>query len=481
MKHSRLHNLIASFTSREVKDFADFVASPYFNKNERVRVLAHYLLKAHPDLDGLPAEEEQCKVVFPGEVYDYHSFKNLTSDIVELALRFLEIENIQAKDIQARVALLESLRTHKQDKLFERTLKKSLEVLAETALTDPFHMLKMHWVRQEEMQYVTQKDPNTEHVLTQKSFDAFLEYAVMLLCDHYGLMLHEQLQNNVDYRPDLMEEVLAFALQRYDSFTDLTKLYIDMLVLVRDLGNVEMYYRLQKRIREIHADVPYTLLDRVFVHLIDCCAHQMNKLGNNGFLREIHNVHRDLVEFGIQKPENISYPDFLNIVKIATACKEFEWTEAFMQSHGKNLDEQVRDDTIAFSNAFIAYYKDDFAEASRYMSMVNFKNHIMKIQVKQFMLRFMYEQRLWTQMLASVEAFAHYLRREANLPEEMIHGHEEYLNNLRELIKLRLEPNMEMREKRRKGLAVTIENMGSNYFGTRGWLRRKLELDGTAS
>ncbi|MFZ4475612.1 MAG: hypothetical protein ACOYPR_10495 [Saprospiraceae bacterium] len=45
MKKSKLIELLGSFSGREWSNFQDFVASPYFNKNQAVTAL--HLLYAH--------------------------------------------------------------------------------------------------------------------------------------------------------------------------------------------------------------------------------------------------------------------------------------------------------------------------------------------------------------------------------------------------------------------------------------------------
>lgn len=49
MKNSKLIELLKAFSKEELLEFQEFVASPYFNKNDDLVKLVNYLSEAGPD------------------------------------------------------------------------------------------------------------------------------------------------------------------------------------------------------------------------------------------------------------------------------------------------------------------------------------------------------------------------------------------------------------------------------------------------
>jgi hypothetical protein len=100
----------------------------------------------------------------------------------------------------------------------------------------------------------------------------------------------------------------------------------------------------------------------------------------------------------------------------------------------------------------------------------------MKIQVKSNTIRYLYEGGLYEQLLAFLDSFAHYLRREKMLSAVVIASHEEFSNYVKELIKMELEPDKKEKLKLKEALSEKVMSMKTNYFGTRNWLKKKLGI-----
>lgn len=477
MIETRLIQLLSSFSAKEIKLFSDFVKSPYFNKNEKIILLTDAILKYYPAFEKkLPTEEKFFAKVFKNEKYDYFKFRNYISDILELALHFLKTEKLLEQKFAGNLHLLENLRIHNQEKIYEKEFQKAEKKLQEILQPGAMHLYEKFRLKKEEAIYNAKVNPNTNHELAQHGLDAFTDYMIMQSMDIYGLMLHEMMQHNIPYQFKMFEPILAYSEKHYDAFNPTTKIYIDMVRLMQNITSIDRYERLRDLLRQNHDIIQPELLDRGYVHLIDFCAVQINTLGNNSYCREVHTLQKDLLEFGIQTKGNIPYQDFLNTVKMAAVVSEFEWLQKFIKEYGPHLAENEREASMQFSYATIAYYKKDFDSAARYMSSVNFKDPIMKIQVKSNTIRYLYEGKLIEQLIPFLESFAHYLRREKMLTEDVIKSHEEFANYVKELIKIDLEPDITTKQNMKEVLSEKVINMSTNYFGTRNWLKKKLGI-----
>lgn len=86
MQKSTVIEILRTFTQDELKEFEDFVSSPYFNKNKSINKLYDVVRKYHPDFKSDDIKKENLwKRIYPGKKYNYGTMKNLIFDLNRLA------------------------------------------------------------------------------------------------------------------------------------------------------------------------------------------------------------------------------------------------------------------------------------------------------------------------------------------------------------------------------------------------------------
>ena len=92
MYKSNLIEILSSLSYKEVKNFVDFVNSPFYNKNEGVIKLMNYLRKYHGSYDEINSEKEKVfKKIFHGAVYNDAFLSSLIFKLNQLAEDFITI------------------------------------------------------------------------------------------------------------------------------------------------------------------------------------------------------------------------------------------------------------------------------------------------------------------------------------------------------------------------------------------------------
>ena len=80
--------ILSGFSRSEFLKFDDFVNSPYFNKEPRVKLLWSSLKEYYPDYSKATKEEIFGKI-YPGKEFVESRIRNLCSDLNLLAEKFL--------------------------------------------------------------------------------------------------------------------------------------------------------------------------------------------------------------------------------------------------------------------------------------------------------------------------------------------------------------------------------------------------------
>jgi len=108
MQQPKLIALLQTFSKEEMKSFADYAQSPYFNKLEAPVKLYKALLPLHPDFADLKWEKIYKKAFPDKPTFNESYLRNVLSDLYELGFGFLRQEVSEKKTVGRRVRLCEA-------------------------------------------------------------------------------------------------------------------------------------------------------------------------------------------------------------------------------------------------------------------------------------------------------------------------------------------------------------------------------------
>ena len=90
MIKSSLIEAFKTFSPKEIKEFAEFVSSPFFNKNINVIKLFELIRKNYPEFESAKIEKEKIfSKLFPGKPYKDSTLRLLMYYLYELVEKFL--------------------------------------------------------------------------------------------------------------------------------------------------------------------------------------------------------------------------------------------------------------------------------------------------------------------------------------------------------------------------------------------------------
>lgn len=90
---SKLLKVLKTLSVKEVKRFREFIHSPYYNKNEKLKILGDHLLEDAPGFENSPIDEWTIyRRLYPGKPYHKQKIYNQLSFLLQLLRKFLIIE-----------------------------------------------------------------------------------------------------------------------------------------------------------------------------------------------------------------------------------------------------------------------------------------------------------------------------------------------------------------------------------------------------
>ncbi len=474
MQNSRLILLLKTLTHSEMKEFRDYVHSPFFNKNRNVVALFDYLRKFHPEFnDDSLTDESISFALFPGTKHDYFKIRNLTSDLFSLAKDFLAYLYYRDESVYYPTFLLEKLREKQLYRIIDQSLKSFKKEISDAKVLDEFFLLKQSELSQQEHFHQIVKDPLDSFDYFQKDFNNFLEYALLRLLKFYSIMIHDKVQNNLEFDMKMFNQVLEFINEPSNLKNPTLILYSRVVFLV--LKKDEKYFFELKELREKYSD-NLTREDRYMLDLYmsSFCADVYNTTGKPDFQREHFLLSKAQFDRDEMTIGRMLYPDFMIHVKIATRVKEFQWAEKFMEKYADQLSDEDKDSCLNFCHAYMSYYKGEFAKAMNLLSKANFSKNLLKIQVKILHLQSYYEIGYLDELPSQIETFKKFLDRDKSVPEVYKNSFAKYLKLVSELLKANLSAQGKKKDVEISALKKETEKLQSNLFGIKLWLREKL-------
>jgi hypothetical protein len=131
MKKSKLIELLGSFSGREWSNFQDFVASPYFNKNQAVTALCVLLREQAPAFESVE-RPVIFRQIFPEQPYQDALLNHTMSFLLKLAEQFIGQTQYEQHAFAGAQYTLKGLLERGLDKhyhyLYEKTARQQNEV-----------------------------------------------------------------------------------------------------------------------------------------------------------------------------------------------------------------------------------------------------------------------------------------------------------------------------------------------------------------
>lgn len=474
MKSTKIISFLKSLSATELKEFRDYVSSPFFNKNKKIAALLEILRKEHPDFNNSGITDELLhEKIFPGQDYDYFRIKNLTSDLLALGKDFLAHLFYRDESVFYPTFLLEKLREKNLDPLVKQSFKTFSDVLSASKIKDEFYLLKQSELSQQKHFFAITKDPLGSHSLFQDDFDNFLEYTLLRLLKFYCIMIHDKVQMNIEFDMKMFENVKDFLKSKSDFSNPTLVIYSNILELLTERTPAN-FFRL-KELKKLHSH-QLSREDRYMLDLYmsSFCAEMFNDHCRTDFQREHFLISKEQFERDEMTVGRMLYPDFMIHVKIAVRADEFEWAKMFMSKYEMELPEDIRQTCINFCNAYISYRRNDFAKSLELLSKSNFKKALLKTQVKILLLQCYVELGYLNEAFSFAESFRKFLERDKEIVSINKKWFLAYIKAVIELLRL-----MQLGERRKQKeiaeilLRESVNGIG-NLFGIKLWLREKL-------
>lgn len=449
MISSRTIDLLKALDRRELKQFGDFINSPVFNKDAKMRGLFSFLVKFYPDFVSPQLTKENVYKHIYGDKYSDTKFRKLLSNLLKLGEDFLSYKGYTQDKIYRKRKLLDQLNRKKLDGLFQTNYTAAKKIITEENAYDGNYFLELYILESLYVDFLIEKGRQTEsggNVKMQGAYIVLFFLSSILNIAHELLTQKEVLSSDMDtsYIETLLNrlnlsELVSRTKKEYPGYYPFVELYYNMYMTSIHKGTDKYITELEALIRR---DLKKYSRPEQFNLLIiyEACAISKTLEGKPEYNRRLLEMYKFMLSNGVYNFTEYDYMQlnlFRGIFYTAILLKDYGWAETFIRDYKGKLAPKNRDTMFHYTSAALNFEKGEYEKALGHLNEVNNEYFIFKYDVKLMMMKIFYELNYYEQALAMISSFKNFLTSNKSLSLDYRQRFGNFLKIYRKLINLK--------------------------------------------
>lgn len=424
----RIAIIISQLSPQELRRFVDFARSPYFNKDQKVVLLAACIADfcdTEESLDDL----DLLRDILANKVFVDHDatpqrFADLCTYLTRLAEQFIFQESIKQQTVETDLIALQAFRQRGLPAIYNKYCRKLNKAIAPH---DFESQARFSTIR------LRNTEPKALEAASQASQYASITAAFRWACSK--LNRRDLRGNEVDLGfAETMDEYAA----RISELPERVALWRDLYHMLREPEQTGYYQAAFDRIKKLHQSLDHDEINDAYSYILNEGIRRYNQ-GDLEFRPQLFSLYRWLLENDVLLENGIlSLNNYKNILTLATQLEAFDWAESFLKSYQPFLPKQAQKPAYAYNLAVLKKAQGDFSESLRLLQRVHVDEPFYQLGTRTLLAMIYYETSEHEALFSCLEAFEAYLRRTRSLGKAQRERHRNFVRFLRRLAKLRL-------------------------------------------
>ncbi len=473
MRRSKLIEVLSALDKNELKEFGVFLAGTSVQRITGTLWLFKYLKKYHPEFPETKLDKKLIvKKMSTCIKVSEHSIANFMSNLYNALEEFLILKDIQANKVEKDFAILRVLRKKKLDKLFFQKIgqvEKDWEQNKPQGIAQLYNEYKLNMLcMTHPSYYINPKSPIGPetllikldlHYIALKLYWTLAVYSrSYILTDsnkeqaypHYLLQEVNNLSNEPRFQANpyitIFQNLLtAYKEDTFENYAIIKQIFIENLEVFTEMEVADLLKLLHN-----YCVVSY-------------------KKGKTEYAKELFLLYQLGINKGLYIENGYISPDiFRNIVRLSCSIGELEWTENFIQTQARYLNEEHKDDTLALCKAMLKFSEKDFEQVIDILLQTNFANELHGLSIKALQLRAYYElEDMEDSFFNLVKSFRSFIHRSHNVSDNMKQTYLQFIHYINKLQLIRYQD-------KQKFLSLKKEIDTHYNIGHKSWLLNKV-------
>ena len=415
---SFLYQLVEGFSVGDVRNFKEYLRSPYFNRNEDL--LRLFELIRNPKRT---EKEHIWKKLKGKEPFDDDQFRQLMMQLYRLAKAFIAQRAYEQSDMLKDQFLLKGLSERNLDKNFQKELKaleKSLEV---QPLRDASYFRARIQIDDIYESWIAKTTSRSEYSSRLDSLLANVRHYY----DYRQYHLDVSLRAQRFARPPVDEEVPPAS----------RPITVEMMRQLHDLVlrfNVVKWHALYENLKKHKAKFSYNDSYDIFTGLQNLIVINLDNQNAETF----YGLLFDLFDFGINNDilfveDSLPPYYYRNIAEVALFLDKNEYSLDFTERYKDKIGDRFRDNAYAINLATYSFNIGAYRECLRLLHPVKEKDIFLRLAVRMLRIKCYFELEETELLDAETAAIKNFLINNSSIPD---HKRKAFEGRIRYITKL---------------------------------------------
>jgi hypothetical protein len=407
MQNTLVFEIIAQFSKAEQRDARNFLASPFFNQRQDVRLLFDFLAKQPTP----PSREAAWEAAQPGQPFDEQQFRLLLSYLLKLVEQYLVQKERQREPLDEGHLLLASYRRRKLPRHFEKAQKAIAKQAENQPLRHPSFYLEAHFAENQNYLHLLESG-RTKELNLQAVEDQLTTAMLAMKLRQACLLRSHQAVFNTSYRIDLLDEIIALANESAYRDSPAVQVYrLCYLALFGEEG--ERHFSDMKRaLFDFGNCFPTDEIASLYLMAINFCIKKINA-NQRAYLREALDLYKQGLKTGLLlEGGQLNHFAYNNIVGIALRLPdEWQWAEHFVEEYRSYLEPAAQEAAFSLNAARLAFAKRRYDDALLHLQRADYKDFINGMAARILQLKIYFEKQELELLDAHLRTLRMFIRR----------------------------------------------------------------------
>jgi len=391
MESTIVVRFLRHLSKRERMGLGLFIKNPFFNPNEDVIKLFHYLEQFAPAYKHKKFTAENAyKSIYPNKTFHAATFHGLTNRLFTLIKKF--ISSLQNNSIEIEIDVLRFC-IKRYPERFDNQLKKVRNLLNKNEKGAMFYYYTLQ-VEHELSDYLALNSNKRNYTVFSEVLDKFYWLTKLpLLCE---ILNFKGIRADDEFDFSHLDAHLKFVEQiKYTQFS-LVGLWHCLLCIMKNILNevpitIQEYLRFKELFLQNKDNLDKNEQRNLYIYLRNTI--RLSSFEDTDYYREEFEIDQmGLDEKFIFLEGQLREHSVKNIVNSAIKVGKIEWAKKFLQDYKDVFWKASADDIFLYCMAIIDFHEGDFDKALTCFNAVEYKNIFFEIEKRIKLIQIYYEK-----------------------------------------------------------------------------------------
>ena len=423
MGKNNLAGILRTFSKTELKEFRDFLNSPYFNKNKNTVKLFDYLKGRNIEFDPNPdAKKKIYKRIYNNKKYNDSTYRVLIHNLTALSKEFMSIKLFRSNKLQCNQNLNLALYSRKIYSLLGKNLNYLLKELNNTKDRDDeyYYFLYSTLHLKNNLQYTNRYHKNVNQPLDEgflsQSMEALMQFFLVISLRYYRQLLFFRKGIKISLQYKFIEKVLEIVKELNITFPENLhyNLFLNEALLLSE-NKTEYYNKIKDILFKNKNEIKRgNKCDSVSI-LFSFISSNIFR-GNYSYYKDAQEIYKFALDNNLltrdEIDSNIEIFIYFFALRAAFYNKDFNYAEYIHKNTVNKLFPGYRKFAEMFAKSWIEFEKNNFSEAYRLLGKIKNPEHVhLKPYFKNHLLKCLIELGMYEAASFQIDSYRHILKK----------------------------------------------------------------------